>query len=109
MVYLICSQEYYNSPRTDKKGKLIMENTKKETTFNINGITVKAKENAVYNILKDSDKALSGKEVFNILQEKGNDVKLTEKGCVSTLARLNTTHGLLKKNEPVKVTTYEVA
>ena len=29
--------------------------------------------------------------------------------AIATLARLEKTHGLLRKNEPVKVTTYEVA
>ena len=79
-----------------------------EKVFNIGSVTVKEKEFTVYNIIKESGKALSGKDIFNILTEKGNTVGLTEKGCVSTVARLNTHHGLLKKNEPVKVTTYEI-
>ena len=78
-----------------------------EKMYEVNGCTMKEKEFTVYNIIKDSEKALSGKEVFAILQEKGNTV-FTEKGCGSTLARLNTFHGLVKKNEPIKITTYEV-
>ena len=79
-----------------------------EKMFNVNGHEMKEKEFTVYNIIKDSGKALSGKDIFNILTEKGNTVGLTEKGCVSTVARLNTFHGLVKKNEPVKITTYEI-
>ena len=33
---------------------------------------------------------------------------ISTKSAIATLARLQKTHGLLKKNEPVKVTTYEV-
>lgn len=32
----------------------------------------------------------------------------TKKSIVASLARLDTTCGLLKKNEPIKVTTYEI-
>ena len=91
-----------------EKGIDIMAN-KNEKAFNIGSVTVKEKESIVYGILKESNKPLSGREVFAILSEKGNEVGLTEKGVVSTLARLNTHHGLLKKHEPIKVTTYEVA
>lgn len=34
---------------------------------------------------------------------------INKKSAIATLARLERTHGLLKKNEPVKTITYEVA
>ena len=60
------------------------------------------------------------KAVYEAVKEKGlvsyNDLiavcgggESGKKSAIATLARLEKTHGLLKKNEPVKVCTYEVS
>ena len=40
---------------------------------------------------------------------RSTSCNVSPKSAIATLARLEKTHGLLKKNEPVKVTTYEIA
>ena len=49
----------------------------------------------------------SAKQVVEHLQTKGKNY--TEKQVIASLARLNTTCGLLVKHEPIKVTLYELA
>lgn len=63
-------------------------------------------------------KSLTGKEkmVYDFVKENGvvdykavaNGLGISGKSASSTLARLQSVHGLLKKNEPVKVTSYSL-
>lgn len=73
----------------------------KKVTFDVKGIQLTAKEKGVY------DKVVElGTVDYKTIAEA---CELTPKAATATLARLEKTHGLLRKNEPVKVTTYEVA
>lgn len=48
---------------------------------------------------------VSADQVVEHLASKGKTY--TKKSVVASLARLDTHHGLLRKHEPIKVTTYE--
>jgi Mn-dependent DtxR family transcriptional regulator len=74
--------------------------TKKET-INVKGIELTIHEKNIY------DKVVElGKVNYNEIATACN---VSTKSAIATLARLEKTHGLLKKNEPVKVTTYEIS
>lgn len=73
--------------------------------INVMGHELTAHENAIYKVLCDNAKAMSYADVMQAMGV-GEDAK---KSIIATLARLEKTHGLLKKNEPIKVTTYEIA
>lgn len=49
---------------------------------------------------------VSADQVVNYLASKGKTY--TKKSVVASLARLDTHCGLLRKHEPIKVTTYEI-
>lgn len=67
-------------------------------------------------MVKGKELTLHEKQVFEKVQELGKvdydtiakTCGISQKSAIATLARLNKTHGLLKKNEPIKVTTYEI-
>lgn len=73
-----------------------------------------ATKKELFNV-KGRDLTLHEKQVFDKVSELGKvdytDIatacNISTKSAIATLARLEKTHGLLKKNEPVKVTTYE--
>ena len=73
-----------------------------------------ATKKELFNV-KGRDLTLHEKQVFDKVSELGKvdytDIatacNISTKSDIATLARLEKTHGLLKKNEPVKVTTYE--
>lgn len=73
---------------------------KVKETFNVRGVELTAHEKAVYEKVAEL-----GVVNYNQIAEACG---VTAKSAIATLARLEKTHGLLKKNEPVKVTTYEV-
>lgn len=68
--------------------------------FNVEGKELTANEKAVYEFVKDN-----GVVDYKTVAEK---LEISPKSASSTLARLQATHGLLKKNAPVVATTYEV-
>lgn len=73
---------------------------KTKELFNVKGVELTLHEKNVY------DKVIElGKVDYNQIATNCN---ITAKSAIATLARLEKTHGLLKKNEPVKVTTYEI-
>ncbi len=67
-------------------------------------------------VVKGVSLTLHEKKIYDLVVEKGvvNYKDIVDacdgntKSAIATLARLNKTHGLLKKNEPVKLTTYEI-
>lgn len=67
--------------------------------FNVQGRELTANEKAVYDFVKEKGN-VNYKEV-------ADGLNISPKSASSTLARLERTHGLLKKHEPVKATTYE--
>lgn len=69
--------------------------------FNVKGVELTAHEKAVYDKVNEMGVVGYGQ----IAEACG----ISPKSAIATLARLEKTHGLLRKNEPVKVTTYEVA
>lgn len=69
-------------------------------TFNVKGRTLTANEKKVYDFVAEN-----GVVDYKTVAEK---LELSPKSASSTLARLQATHGLLTKNAPVAVTTYEV-
>lgn len=69
--------------------------------FNVMGRELTANEKAVYDFVKDN-----GVVDYKTVAEK---LEISAKSASSTLARLQATHGLLTKNAPVAVTTYEVS
>lgn len=73
----------------------------KKELFEVKGVKLTAHEKAVYDAVKEL-----GKVAYGDIAEK---CAISTKSAVATLARLEKTHGLLVKHEPVKVTTYEVA
>lgn len=75
--------------------------TKVKETFKVRGVELTAHEKTVY----DKVKELGTVDYNTIATATG----IGAKSAIATLARLEKTHGLLKKNEPVRVTTYEVA
>lgn len=73
----------------------------KKVTYDVKGVQLTAKEKGVY------DKVMElGTVNYNEIAEACG---LTPKAACATLARLERTHGLLRKNEPVRTVTYEVA
>ena len=74
---------------------------KTKETFNVKGVELTAHEKNVYEKVVEL-----GKVDYNQIATSCN---VSPKSAIATLARLEKTHGLLKKNEPVKVTTYEIA
>jgi predicted transcriptional regulator len=68
--------------------------------INVKGVELTQHEKVVY------DKVVElGKVDYNQIATSCN---ISTKSAIATLARLEKTHSLLKKNEPVKVTTYEI-
>ena len=74
---------------------------KAKETFKVRGVELTAHEKTVY----DKVKELGTVDYNTIATATG----IGAKSAIATLARLEKTHGLLKKNEPVRVTTYEIA
>lgn len=74
---------------------------KQKEVFNVKGIDLTLHEKQVYDKVSEL-----GKVDYNQIAESCN---ISTKSAIATLARLEKTHGLLKKNEPVKVTTYELS
>lgn len=68
--------------------------------FNVKGVSLTAHEKAVYD------------KVAELGTVNYNDVAtgcgISVKSAIATLARLEKTHGLLVKNEPVKSVSYEI-
>ena len=73
--------------------------TKKETVM-VKGVELTLHEKKVFDYV-------SANGVVNYKQV-AKDLEISEKSACSSLARLNATKGLLKKNEPIKLTTYEL-
>lgn len=74
---------------------------KAKELFEVRGVNLTAHEKNVYEKVKE----LGTVDYNRVATECG----IGAKSAIATLARLEKTHGLLRKNEPVKVTTYEVA
>ena len=74
---------------------------KTKETFNVRGVELTAHEKNIYEKVVEL-----GKVDYNQIATSWN---IISKCALASLARLEKTHGLLKKNEPVKVTTYEIA
>lgn len=87
---------------TNANGILLWVNDMaKKVTYDVKGVQLTAKEKGVY------DKVMElGTVNYNEIAEACG---LTPKAACATLARLERTHGLLRKNEPVRTVTYEVA
>ena len=73
---------------------------KTKELFNVKCVELTAHEKNVFEKVSE----LGTVDYGTIAKECG----ISTKSAIATLARLEKTHGLLKKNEPVKVTTYEV-
>lgn len=73
----------------------------KKELFKVGEVELTAHEKSVY----DKVKELGSVDYSQIATECG----ISAKSAIATLARLEKTHGLLTKHEPVKVITYEVA
>ena len=73
---------------------------KTKELFEVRGCKLTANEKSVY----DKVVELGTVKYMDIAEACG----VAPKSATSTLARLATVHGLLVKNEPVKVTTYEI-
>lgn len=74
---------------------------KTKELFNVRGVELTAHEKAVYDKVAEM-----GVVNYNEIATACN---VSTKSAIATLARLEKTHGLLRKNEPVRVTTYEIA
>lgn len=74
--------------------------TKKEL-FNVKGVEMTAHEKMVFDKVVELARPVSYKEI-------AKECNISEKSACATLARLNSTKGVLKKNEPIKITTYEI-
>lgn len=73
----------------------------KKELFNVKGVELTKHEKNVY------DKVIElGVVNYDQIAKACN---ISTKSAIATLARLEKTHGLLKKNEPVKVSTYELS
>lgn len=68
--------------------------------FNVEGRELTANEKKVYEFVKDN-----GTVDYKTVADK---LEISPKSASSTLARLEATHNLLKKNAPKVATTYEV-
>ena len=84
-----------------QKERKVIKMAKTKETFNVRGVELNAHEKNVYEKVVEL-----GKLDYNQIATSCN---VRPKSAIATLARLEKTHGLLKKNEPVKVTTYEIA
>lgn len=73
----------------------------KKVRFEVEGRTLTENEKKVYEFVKENG-AVDYKTVAEALGISG-------KSASSTLARLERTHGLLQKNEPVKAVSYEIS
>lgn len=80
---------------------MVIKMAKTKELFNVRGVNLTAHEKNVYDKVKEL-----GTVDYNQVAIACN---VSTKSAIATLARLEKTHGLLRKNEPVKVTTYEVA
>ena len=69
--------------------------------FEVKGVQLTAHEKNVYDKVSEM-----GMVNYDQIAEACG---INKKSTIATLARLERTHGLLKKNEPVKTITYEVA
>ena len=74
---------------------------KTKETFNVRGVELTAHEKNIYEKVVELARPVSYKEIASACN-------ISEKSACATLARLQATKGVLKKNEPIKVTTYEV-
>ena len=74
---------------------------KTKELFNVRGVELTAHEKAVYDKVAEM-----GVVNYNEIATACN---VSTKSAIATLARLEKTHGLLRKNEPVRVTTYDIA
>ena len=74
---------------------------KAKETFKVRGVELTAHEKTVYEKVVEL-----GKVDYNAI---ATATGISAKSAIATLARLEKTHGLLRKNEPIRVTTYEVA
>lgn len=74
---------------------------KTKELFEVKGKNLTANEKAVYDFVV-ANGVVNYKTV-------ATELGITPKSASSTLARLQSTQGLLKKNAPVAVTTYEIA
>lgn len=77
---------------------------KAKELFNVKGAKLTAHEKAVYDTVAEK-----GIVSYNDITAICGGGESGKKSAIATLARLEKTHGLLRKNEPVKVSTYEVA
>lgn len=75
--------------------------TKKET-FMVKGVEMTQHEKQVFEKVVEMGRPVNYKEIASACN-------ISEKSACATLARLQATKGVLKKNEPIKVTTYEIA
>ena len=80
---------------------MVIKMAKAKELFNVRGVNLTAHEKNVYDKVKEL-----GTADYNQVATACN---VSAKSAIATLARLEKTHGLLRKNEPVKVTTYEIA
>lgn len=74
--------------------------TKKET-FMVKGVEMTLHEKQVFEKVVEMARPVSYKEIASACN-------ISEKSACATLARLEKTKGVLKKNEPIKITTYEI-
>ena len=73
----------------------------KKEKFEVKGIMLTEKEKSVYDFVQ-----ANGVVDYKAVAE---NLEISGKSASSTLARLQAVHGLLKKNEPVKATSYEMS
>lgn len=73
---------------------------KAKEKFEVKGAMLTEKEKNVYEFVKEN-----GVVDYHAVAA---GLGLSDKSASSTLARLQSAHGLLRKNEPVKATSYEM-
>ena len=73
----------------------------KKVLFNVKGVEMTQNEKNVFEKVVEMAKPVNYKEIASACG-------ISEKSACATLARLQATKGVLKKNEPIKVTTYEI-
>lgn len=78
---------------------------KEKVLFDVKGHKLTEHEKNVYNRVNELNKAVT----YNDLVDVCGGGESGKKSAIATLARLEKTHGLLRKNEPQKLTTYEIA
>lgn len=74
----------------------------KKETFMVGGVEMTQHEKQVFEKVVEMARPVNYKEIASACG-------ISEKSACATLARLQATKGVLKKNEPIKVTTYEIA